>query len=83
MIATDAVGAAAGGLVRNEHTGLVVPAGDARALQAALQRLLDDPGLRARLGANAREAVRGYSHAAWAEGMSRALYAAGASNAPC
>jgi glycosyltransferase involved in cell wall biosynthesis len=83
VIATDAVGAAAGGLVQHERTGLVVPAGDARALADALRRLHDDPALRARLGANAREAVRGYSHAAWAEGMSRALSAVGASNAPC
>ena len=32
VIATDAVGAAAGGLVQHERTGLVVPAGDAAAL---------------------------------------------------
>ena len=83
VIATDAVGAAAGGLVQHERTGLVVPAGDERALAAALRRLHDDPALRARLGANAREAVRAHSHAAWAEGMSAALRAVGASNAPC
>ena len=69
--------------MQHERTGLVVPAGDERALAGALRRLHDDPELRARLGANAREAVRAYSHAAWAEGMSRALNAAGASNAPC
>jgi glycosyltransferase involved in cell wall biosynthesis len=83
VIATDAVGAAAGGLVQHERTGLVVPAGDARALAAALRRLHDDPELRGRLGAAAREAVRGYSHAAWARGMSAALRAAGASRTPC
>jgi glycosyltransferase involved in cell wall biosynthesis len=83
VIATDAVGAAAGGLVQHERTGLVVPAGDVRALAAALRRLHDDPELRRRLGANAREAVRAYSHTAWAEGMSAALRAVGASNAPC
>jgi len=76
VIATDAVGAAAGGLVEHERTGLVVPAADARALAAALRRLHDDPQLRGRLGVAAREAVRGYSHAAWAEGMSGALRAA-------
>jgi glycosyltransferase involved in cell wall biosynthesis len=83
VIATDAVGAAAGGLVQHERTGLVVPAGDESALAAALRRLHDDPALRERLGANAREAVRAYSHAAWAEGMSAAVRAVGASNAPC
>ena len=80
VIASTAVGAAAGGLVRHEQTGLVVPAGDADALAGALRRLHDDPELRARLGAAGRAAVaQGYSHADWAAGMSRALAAAGAS----
>ena len=83
MIATDAVGAAAGGLVLHERTGLVVPAGDPGALAGALRRLHGDPALRARLGAAAREAVRGYSHERWAEGMSAALQAAGASKGGC
>jgi glycosyltransferase involved in cell wall biosynthesis len=76
VIATDAVGAAAGGLVQHERTGLVVPAGDASALQAALQRLREDPDLRGRLGANAREAVAAYSYDAWADGIARAIAAA-------
>ena len=79
VIATTAVGAAAGGLVRHEHTGLVVPAGDEAALAAALRRLHGDPELRARLGAAGRAAVAaGHSHADWATGMSRALAAVGA-----
>jgi glycosyltransferase involved in cell wall biosynthesis len=79
VIASTAVGAVAGGLVQHERTGLVVPAGDADALAAALRRLHDDPDLRGRLGAAARDAVRAHSHAAWAAGMSRALAAVGAS----
>jgi glycosyltransferase involved in cell wall biosynthesis len=79
VIATTAVGAAAGGLVQHERTGLVVPAGDARALADALRRLHGDPALRERLGTAAREAVRAHSHAAWAAGMSRGLAAVGAS----
>jgi glycosyltransferase involved in cell wall biosynthesis len=78
VIATDAVGAAAGGLIEHERTGLVVPADDADALAGALRRLHDDPALRVRLGAAGREAVRAYDHAAWADGMARALAAAGA-----
>jgi glycosyltransferase involved in cell wall biosynthesis len=77
VIATDAVGAAAGGLVRHEQTGLIVPAGDADALAAALRRLREDAALRSRLGAAAREAVAAYTPAAWADGMSRALAAGG------
>jgi glycosyltransferase involved in cell wall biosynthesis len=78
VIATDAVGAAAGGLIEHERTGLVVPAGDADALAGALRRLHDDAALRARLGAAARDAVRPYTHAAWAAGMAKALAAVGA-----
>jgi glycosyltransferase involved in cell wall biosynthesis len=73
VIATDAVGAAAGGLVAHERTGLIVPAGDAPALQAALQRLHDDPQFRQSLGAQAREAVAPYTQDAWADAMARAI----------
>ena len=76
VIATDAVGAVAGGLVRHERNGLVVPAGDPGALARAIRRLHDDAGLRARLGAQGREDVRGYTAEAWVEGFGRALKAA-------
>jgi glycosyltransferase involved in cell wall biosynthesis len=78
VIATDAVGAAAGGLVEHERTGLVVPADDPVALAVAIRRLRDDAPLRARLGASARAAVDAYTHERWAAGMSRALAAVGA-----
>jgi glycosyltransferase involved in cell wall biosynthesis len=78
VIATDAVGAAAGGLIEHERTGLVVAAGDDEALARALRRLHDDQALRQRLGAAARAAVASYTHDAWAAGMARALAAAGA-----
>jgi glycosyltransferase involved in cell wall biosynthesis len=77
VIATAAVGAAAGGLVRHERTGLVVPAGDAGALAAALRRLRGDAALQARLAAEARRAVAAYTPQAWAAGMARALTGAG------
>jgi len=76
VIATDAVGAAAAGLVHHERTGLIVGAGDAGALRAAIHRLQDDEPLRRRLGENARHDVAAYTHTAWAQGMSAALAAA-------
>lgn len=76
VIATDAVGAAAGGLVRDDRNGLVVPAADAGALAAALVRLHDDPRLRARLGAAARRDVAPYTFDAWASGFAQGLSAA-------
>lgn len=73
VIASDQVGAAAGGLVRHERNGLIFPAGDADALAAALRRLHGDEQLRARLAANARRDVAVYTHDAWAAGFARAL----------
>ena len=45
-------------VVRHEETGLLVPPDDPQALAAGLQRLLEDPVLRARLGARGREVLR-------------------------
>jgi glycosyltransferase involved in cell wall biosynthesis len=75
VITSDAVGAAAGGLVRDEHNGLVVPAGDTVALAGALRRLAGDPSLRTRLGEAGRRDVSAYTHEAWAEGFAGALAA--------
>jgi glycosyltransferase involved in cell wall biosynthesis len=79
VIASDAVGAAAGGLVHDGRNGLVVPAGDSDALAAAIERLAGDPLLRARLGEAGAEDVRSYTYDAWAEGFSRALASLGRS----
>jgi glycosyltransferase involved in cell wall biosynthesis len=79
VIASDAVGAAAGGLVADGRNGLVTPAGDAQALAASIESLARDPALRERLGSAARHDVEPFSEAAWAEGMQRALHAVGAS----
>jgi glycosyltransferase involved in cell wall biosynthesis len=79
LIASDAVGAVAGGLVRAGHNGLVVPAGDPRALADAMRRLAADAPLRLRLGAAGAQDVRAYTHAAWAEGFSSALGSLGLS----
>jgi glycosyltransferase involved in cell wall biosynthesis len=73
VIVSDAVGAAAGGLMRDEVNGLVVEAGDSDALAHAIVRLADDPQLRARLGAQGARDVRAYTYDAWAEGFSAAL----------
>ena len=69
MIATTAVGAVAGGLVRDERTGVVVPPGDPPALADAIERLLSDPTLRSRLGEAGRQAVAGYTYEAMAAGL--------------
>jgi glycosyltransferase involved in cell wall biosynthesis len=83
VIVSDAVGAAAGGLVRNEHNGLVVPAKDPIALAGAIRRLAEDRALRERLGAAGAKDVRAYSHQAWAGGFSSALASVGVSRGGC
>jgi glycosyltransferase involved in cell wall biosynthesis len=82
-IASDAVGAVAGGLVRDGHNGLVVPAGDSDALSQALVRLAGDAELRARLGAAGARDVGAYTYDAWAAGFSRALASVGLSRTHC
>jgi colanic acid/amylovoran biosynthesis glycosyltransferase len=46
-----------GEAVEHEHTGFLIPEQDPEALAAALRRLCDEPGLRHRLGENARQAA--------------------------
>jgi glycosyltransferase involved in cell wall biosynthesis len=79
VIATDAVGAAAGGLVRDGANGLLVPAGDERALAAAIAKLARDQRLRAVMGRTGAADVLAYDYDAWAEGFSRALADVGVS----
>ncbi len=78
VVATTAVGAVAGGLVRDGETGLVVPPGDAPALAEAIGRLLADRGLRERLGAQGRAALAGHTYDAMADAFGVALRRAGA-----
>jgi glycosyltransferase involved in cell wall biosynthesis len=79
VIATTAVGAAAaGGLVRHERNGLVIPAGDTAALAGALRTLREDPALRDRLGAAAAQDAAAFTFDAWAVGVSSALVSVGA-----
>ena len=82
VIATDAVGAAAGGLVLDGANGFVVPQGDSGALAAALGRILDDPPLRDRMGENARRAVATWDAERMVRGFRRAIaYVTGAPEA--
>jgi glycosyltransferase involved in cell wall biosynthesis len=73
VVASASVGAAAGGLVRDGQTGLIVPPRDPTALAGAIDRLATDEALRARLGAAARAAVADYTYDAMAQAFDLAL----------
>jgi glycosyltransferase involved in cell wall biosynthesis len=73
IIASDAVGAAAGGLVRPGRNGMIVAAGDVDALAQAVRSLALDRARCAALGAAGREDVGRYSFDAWADGFLQAL----------
>ena len=77
-ITSDAVGAAAGGLVQDGRNGLVVPERNPAALAEAITKITGDPDLARTLGDNARHDVAPYTPAAWAAGMRQALHAVGA-----
>ncbi len=76
VIATTAVGAAAGGLVVDGETGLVVPERDPDALARAIDELASDEARRHQLGARAREHVLAWSYGAAADAFEAALDAA-------
>jgi glycosyltransferase involved in cell wall biosynthesis len=66
MVSSDIAGSRE--LVHHDRTGLMFPLGQPQALTAALRRLADDPALRARLAASARDRVHAeFSAAAMAE----------------
>lgn len=73
VVATTAVGAVAGGLVRDGETGLVVAPGDSAALTAAIDRLLADAALGRRLGEAGRSALSGHTYDAMAAAFGAAL----------
>lgn len=67
VVTSNAVGAAAGGLVRDGQNGFEVPERDRRALATAVNRLVGDSTLARRLGAQARIDVSAVDHARMVE----------------
>ena len=73
VIATDAVGAAAGGLVQHGMNGLIVRERDAGALAAALRHILSDSDLRARMSRQAQASVLAWDNERMVAGFLQAL----------
>jgi glycosyltransferase involved in cell wall biosynthesis/2-polyprenyl-3-methyl-5-hydroxy-6-metoxy-1,4-benzoquinol methylase len=73
VIATDAVGAAAGGLVQDGFNGFIVPERDAVGMRRALEHILCDEALRGKLSAGAKASVQQWNHEEMAETFMRAV----------
>jgi glycosyltransferase involved in cell wall biosynthesis len=72
-IVSDAVGAAAGGLVTENETGFVVPEGDISALASRLRSILSDDGLRHRMAAAASARIAAWDNKAMVEAFRNAV----------
>jgi glycosyltransferase involved in cell wall biosynthesis len=73
VIATDAVGAAAGGLVQDGVNGLIVPERDSHALAGAISRILDDPDLRKNMAQNAQKTIAKWDNEEMVKGFREAI----------
>jgi glycosyltransferase involved in cell wall biosynthesis len=73
VVATDAVGAAAGGLVQSGINGFVVPERDSGALAEAIGRILNHDGLRAVMSQNARRIVADWNNERMVKGFQLAI----------
>ncbi|MDR3574524.1 MAG: glycosyltransferase family 4 protein [Anaerolineaceae bacterium] len=73
VIASDAVGAAAGGLIRHLINGLIVPEKDIAALSESLSLILKDEDLRNTMGRNARQMISNWDYDHNVEGYYQAI----------
>jgi glycosyltransferase involved in cell wall biosynthesis len=73
VIATEAVGAAAGGLVQSGLNGFVVPERNSAALAQAMESILRDDGLRSEMSQNARRIVVEWNNERMVKGFQQAI----------
>ena len=80
VVATEAVGAAAGGLVQSGVNGYVVPERDSEALALAVERILTDDKLRDRMSDEARQIVATWDNDRMVKGFQQAIEYVGCRN---
>jgi glycosyltransferase involved in cell wall biosynthesis len=73
VIVSNAVGAAAGGLVRDGYNGFIVAERNSEVLTSRLDRLLREPGLREDLGAEARSSIKDWDNELMVSGFRQAI----------
>ena len=69
VVATESVGAAAGGLVEDGRTGFIVPERDPEKMAAAIEKLVKDKELRETLSQNAKAKIATWDYDHMAEGF--------------
>ena len=74
LVVTDRVGAGPD-LVHPGKNGFIIPSGDETALAEALEKLINDPGRRQKMGQASRKIVEHFSPENWAAGVVRAIEA--------
>jgi len=79
LVVTDRVGAGPD-LVHPGENGFIVPSGDEAALVKALEKLINDPGLRTKMGQASRKIVEQFSPENWAAGVVSAIEAVSREN---
>ena len=73
VIATESVGAAAGGLVEDGKTGFIVPERNPEKMAAAIEKLVKDKELRETLSQNAKAKIATWDYDHMAEGFRKAV----------
>ena len=73
VIATDAVGAAAGGLVQNGENGFVVHEKSSEDLAKAINKLLSDESLRLKMSVNAKKRIEDWTQENMVRGFMSAI----------
>jgi 1,2-diacylglycerol 3-alpha-glucosyltransferase len=76
VIVSQVAGCAAD-LVKENWNGMLINPMDVSALAAAIDRIAENPELRAAMGTNSAELISSYSPAAWSLGISQAVAANG------
>lgn len=73
VIVSDAVGAAAGGLVQDNVNGFVVPEGDTEALSQSIQKVLENDALRQQFSNAARKKISTWNNEQMVKGFLQAI----------
>jgi glycosyltransferase involved in cell wall biosynthesis len=73
IVTTDAVGGAMCGLVKNGENGFVVKERDHLALQRAIERIISDDLLAAKMRTKSRGIIQSFDYDHWMEGFRRAI----------